>query len=201
MVPVLVPMPCVVHPPSSVASTVVVNKRLPSALVLLIVVLLRLLVKGEAASPGSDWLEPWPAHEASAGDDHAIDDLDRQPRQPARRWPAHDAPPVPRIELRFVARASESARLGLPQRHVTAGVRADTRIRHDAVGRSGARVLVELLRSEPDEQDLVQARAVADDTAAGVNGIDHDRRLARHQIAGGDDVPEWVAAAGHETNA
>ncbi|HZF07077.1 MAG TPA: hypothetical protein VE932_22265 [Patescibacteria group bacterium] len=148
--------------------------------------------------PGSAWLEAGPAYEAPAGDDHAIDDLDRQPREPARRGAANDAAPIPRIELRFVAWASESSRLGLPQRHVTAGVRADTRIRHDAVGRPGARVFGELVRGKPNEQDLVQPRAVADDTAAGVNGIDHDRRLARQQIAEGDDVSDSLSAGEHE---
>jgi hypothetical protein len=87
---------------------------------------------------------------------------------------------------------------GLPQRHVTAGVRADTRIRHDAVGRPGARVLVELVRGKPHEQNLVQARAVADDTAAGVNRIDHDRRLSRQQIIGGDGLSDSLAAGEHE---
>src|SRR5439155_1409477 len=142
---VLVPMPCVVHPPSSVAGTVVATRRLPiptSALAVVIVVLLRLVVK---APPRSARLEAGPAHEAPVGDDHAIDDLDRQPREPARRGAADDAAPLPRIELRVMAWASESSRLGLPQRHVTAGVRADTRIRHDAVGGPGARILVELV--------------------------------------------------------
>jgi len=97
-----------------------------------------------------------------------------------------------------MAWASESSRLGLPQRHVTAGVRADTRIRHDAVGGPGARILVELVGGKADEQDLVQARAVADDTAAGVDGIDHDRRLARQQITGGDDLSDSLAAGEHE---
>src|SRR2546425_7819323 len=102
MLTVLVPMPCVVHPPSSVAGTVVATRRLPiptSALALVIVVLLRWLVKGEAARSRSAWLEAGPAHEASAGDDYAIDDLDRQPRQPAWCGAAHDAAFIPRIEL------------------------------------------------------------------------------------------------------
>ena len=97
-----------------------------------------------------------------------------------------------------MAWASESSRLGLPQRHVTAGVRADTRIPHDAVGRPGARVFVELVRGKPDEQDLVQARAVTDDAAAGVNGIDQERRLADQQIAGGDDLSASLSAGEHE---
>ena len=146
----------------------------------------------------SAWLEAGPAHEASAGDDDAIDDLDRQPRQPAWCGAAHDAAFIPRIELRFVAGASESSRLGLPKRDVTAGVRADAGIGHDAVGRPDARVLVELVRGKPHEQDLVQARAVANDTAAGVDGIDHERRLARKQIAGGDDVSDSLAAGEDE---
>src|SRR5207247_2730334 len=112
--------------------------------------------------PGSARLEAGPAKEAPVGDDHAIDDLDRQPREPARRGAADDAAPLPRIELRVMAWASESSRLGLPQRHVTAGVRADTRIRHDAVGGPGARILVELVGGNADAEDLVQARAVAD---------------------------------------
>jgi hypothetical protein len=201
MVTVLVPVPCVVHPPSSVAGTVVATRRLPiptSALALVIVVLLRLLVKGEAAPPRSAWLEAGPAHEAPAGDDHAIDDLDRQPREPARRGAANDMASIPRIELRFVAWASESSRLGLPERDVTAGVRADAGIGHDAVGRQDARVLVELVRGKPHEQDLIQPRAVADDTAGRVNGIDQERRLAREQIPGADDLSEPLAAGEHE---
>jgi hypothetical protein len=86
----------------------------------------------------------------------------------------------------------------LPKRDVTAGVRTDTGIGHDAVGRPGARVLVELLHGKPDEQNLVQARAVADDTAAGVNRIDQERRLARRQIAGGDHVSDSLEAGEHE---
>jgi hypothetical protein len=147
----------------------------------------------------SAWQEAGPAHEAPVGDDHAIDDLDRQPREPSRRRAANDAASVPRIEFRFVAWASESARVGLPERHVTAGVRADTRIAHDAVGRPGAHVLVELVRGKPDEQDLVQARTVTDDTAARINGIDHQRRLARQQIAGGDESSASLSAGEYET--
>jgi hypothetical protein len=86
----------------------------------------------------------------------------------------------------------------LPQGHVTAGVGTDTRIRHDAVRRPGASVIVELLGRQPDEQDLIQARAVADDTAAGVDGIDRDRRLARQQITGGDDLSSSLSACEHE---
>jgi hypothetical protein len=143
-------------------------------------------------------LEAGSAHEGPAGDDHTIDDLDRQPWEPARRWAAHDAASIPRIELRFVAGASESSRLRLPERDVTAGVRADAGIGHDAVGRQGARVLVELVRRKPDEQYLIQARAVADDTAGGVNGIDRDRRLVHQQIAEGDDLSDSFAAGEHE---
>jgi len=201
MLTVLVPMPCVVHPPSSVAATVVATRRLPiatTALAVVIVVLLRLLVKGEAAPPRSAWLEAGPANEGPVGDDHAIDNLDRQLRQPARRGAANDAASIPRIELRFMAGASESSCLSLPNRDVTAGVRADAGIGHDAVGRPGARVLVELLHGKADEQDLVQARAVADDTAAGVNGISQERRLARRHIAGGDHVSDSLEAGEHE---
>src|SRR5256885_13908151 len=132
---VLVPMPCVVHPPSSVGATVVATRRLPiatTALAVVIVVLLRLLVKGEAAPPRSAWLEAGPANEGPAGDDHAIDDLDRQLRQPARRGPANDAAFIPRIELRFMAWASESSCLGLPNRDGTPRVRAHAGIGHHA---------------------------------------------------------------------
>jgi len=86
----------------------------------------------------------------------------------------------------------------LPQGHVTAGVGADTRIGHDTIRRPGARVIVELERSKPNEQDLVQARAVADDGAAGVNGIDRDRRGARQQITRGDDLSDSLSAGEDE---
>jgi hypothetical protein len=150
------------------------------------------------AAPVSALLEAGPAHEAPADDDHTIDDLDGQPREPARRGAANDTAAIPRIELGFVAWASESSRFGLPQRHVTAGVGANTRIGHDAVGRPGARVVVELVRRKPDEEDLVQARAFADDTAAGVDGIDHDGRRARQQITERDDLSNALAAGEDE---
>ena len=98
-----------------------------------------------------------------------------------------------------MARAAESPRLGLPQRHVAAGVRADARVRHDALRRSGARVRGEILRGQPDEQDLVQPRAVANDLAAGIDGIGQQRRLAGDQIAERDHVPLALATGEHET--
>src|SRR5438445_3443782 len=108
MLTVLVPMP-LVHPPSSVAATVVATRRLPiptTALAVVIVVLLRLLVKGEAAPPRSAWLEAGPANEDPAGDDHAIEDLDRELRQPARRGAANDAAFIPWTHARIMAGAS-----------------------------------------------------------------------------------------------
>src|SRR5438477_13115151 len=101
MLTVLVPMP-LVHPPSSVAATVVATRRLPiptTALAVVIVVLLRLLVKGEAAPPRSAGLEAGPANEYPAGDDHAIEDPARELRQPPRRAAAADTAPSPRIDL------------------------------------------------------------------------------------------------------
>src|SRR5215831_15220146 len=75
-------------------------------------------------------------------------------------------------------------------------MRADPRKRDDAVG--GACLLVELTRSEPDEQDLVQPRAVADDLAAGIHGVRQEWRLAGRQILESDDLPLPIAGREHE---
>jgi hypothetical protein len=77
-------------------------------------------------------------------------------------------------------------------------VRADPGIRDDAVGRPGSRVLVEPVGTEADEHDLVQAGAVANHAADGIDGIDHDRRLGSQQIIGSDDVPGLLTAAERE---
>ena len=95
---------------------------------------------------------------------------------------------IPRIELGLVAGTPEALRLGLPHRDVTARVRADTRIRHDAVGRLRARVGVELVGAEAHEEDLVQPRAVADGAAHRIERIDLDGRLATQHVGGTDDL-------------
>ena len=148
--------------------------------------------------PDSGRLKAGPAQEAAGGDKHSIDHFDRQPRESARRGPADDATSLPGVELRFVARAPESSHLGLPQGDVAASVRAHTRIRHDTIGRAPRVSSSSSVAGKSDEQDLVQPRAVADDAAAGVDGIGQRRRAARQKIGGRDDLSDSLSAGEHE---
>src|SRR5262249_4848771 len=123
--------------------------------------------------------------------ERAVRDLQWKCGQPPRRRPEHDLRALARVEFRVVTRTLEDvlvAAFGFhPFRDGTPGMRANRRIGDDAAGRARAGVLIELARIEPDDHDLVQSRALADDRGFRVLRPGMDGWTARLQIGGLDD--------------
>src|SRR5688572_19893656 len=88
-------------------------------------------------------LESDSAFERARDHERAVDELQRERGQRQRRRTADDARAVAGIELRLVARAFEAQHVAVPVRHVAARVRADARVRDDAVGCARTRLVAE----------------------------------------------------------
>src|SRR5262249_18678581 len=129
----------------------------------------RWFVPGNAieTARASSLLSTYLSDERCGHRERAVRDLQWKCGQPPRRRPEHDLRALARVEFRVVTRTLEDvlvAAFGFhPFRDGTPGMRANRRIGDDAAGRARAGVLIELARIEPDDHDLVQSRALADD--------------------------------------
>src|SRR5262245_16744400 len=102
-------------------------------------VFMRPLPEFWALSRSSCQIAADPPYERSRHEERAAFHFERQARQPPRRGSAGDAGVVLRIELRFVTRALEHFRRGVPRPVTTPGMRADGRQRDVSLRRVGAR--------------------------------------------------------------
>src|SRR5438552_11410668 len=157
-----------VQPPARTAGVAAAMRRPPVARSALVLTIVLLSVRSvQRWLGGSSALEAGPAHEAAAGRRRPVDDLHGQRRKSPWRGTADDAGAVPGVELGLVARAAEPFRLGRPEGDVAARVRAHAGVGDDPVGGVATRLLGQVGGSEPNEQDLVETRPVADHAGGG----------------------------------
>src|SRR5258705_3024352 len=112
----------------------------------------------------------------------AIHDLERKRRQSAGCGTVEDRSAIARIVARVMTGALENLLVVDPRVHVTARVWADRRIGDNTIRCALLRDANERCRIEPQQQHLVEARALPDEIA--VHWPCHHRRTATGNILG-----------------
>src|SRR5213595_3312809 len=118
----------------------------------------------------------------------AVDHLDRYHGETPGRGPIDDPGAIPGIKLGTVAGTEEGFRLRSPHRDRAPLVRADPRVRHDAVCRERSSFLTELCGIEADEQYQIQGRPVSHDLCARIHRVGLLLGPAERQVLRHDDL-------------
>src|SRR5262249_55279615 len=143
-------------------------------------------------------VEARPTDEPTGDHRHAIDDLERQGRESSRRRTVQDSRAVFEIELREVTRAFDRARGWLPVPDVAPRVRADGGAADASIRPPGPSVTGQIIRTETNEQHLIESRLVANDSGRRIHGVGGERRAGRRHVREGDEPPFPGAAGEHE---
>src|SRR5262245_58836838 len=139
-------------------------------------------------------LEARTADEAAGHREQAVDHLQRQRRQSARRRPIENARVVLEIELRKVAGALDRTWARLPIPDVTARMGADGRVGDETIDGSLAGLATETIRVQANQQHLIQSRVVTDYSGRRVHRKGDERRLAVRDVLQLYGLPFALAA-------
>src|SRR5262249_8045263 len=127
-------------------------------------------------------------HEPPGSNEHPIGKTHRQHGKSTRRGTGDDSSAVLWVVLRSMTRAEERFRIRLPHRHRARLVRANGRVRHDAIRRIFLGVRAELRWFETHKRYLIEKRSVPDHFAFWIHRVRQLLRPSERKVLGLHDL-------------